>query len=119
MAGLEIKSAASPDETRKFAAKGNAKVMNVSGHPVLVGTYEPGWRWSEHVKPLVGTGSCQAPHLMYVLSGRMKIIMDDGTAGEVGPGDIAAVAPGHDAWVIGNETCTAVDFGGYAQYAKG
>ncbi len=119
MAGLEIKSTLSPDETRSFVSHGHANVVNVGDHPVLLGTFEPGWRWSLHVKPLAGTGSCQAAHLLYVISGRMAVVMDDGTTGEVGPGDVAAIPPGHDAWTVGDEACVGVDFGGYAQYAKG
>jgi len=118
MPGLEIKSVGSPDETRPFADKGSAAVVNVSGHPVLYGTFEPGWRWSEHIKPIAGTDSCQAPHLLYCISGRMKIVMSDGSEGEIGPGDVASIDPGHDAWVVGPEPCVAVDFGGYAQYAR-
>ena len=76
------------DETRPFAAKGQAAVVNIGGTAVLRGTFEPGWRWSEHVKPLAKTDSCQAAHAGYVLSGRMGIRMDDGTEGEVGPGDV-------------------------------
>ena len=118
MASLEVKSTGSPDETRPFAGKGHADFLNVSDHPVIYGTYEPGWRWSEHVKPIAGTDSCQAPHLLYCLSGRMHVAMDDGTEAEVGAGDVASIAPGHDAWVVGDEPCVAVDFGGYTQYAK-
>jgi quercetin dioxygenase-like cupin family protein len=80
--------------------------------------FQPGWRWSEDVKPIAGTQSCQAPHAIYVISGRMGIRMDDGTEGEIGPGDIAMIEPGHDAWVVGDEACVGVDFGGYASYAK-
>jgi len=116
--GLEIKSVKSPDETRPFADKGGAAVVNVSGHPVLYGTFEPGWKWSDHVKPIAGTASCQAPHLLYCLSGRMKIVMGDGSEGEIGPGDVASIDPDHDAWVVGDEPCVAVDFGGIAEYAK-
>jgi hypothetical protein len=118
VAGLEIKSVNSPDETRPFAGKGSAAVVSVGGHPVLYGTFEPGWRWSEHVKPIANTDSCQAPHLLYCLWGRMKVAMSDGTEGEIGPGDIASIEPGHDAWIVGDEPCVAVDFGGYAKYAK-
>ena len=67
---------------------------------------------------MAGTDSCQVTHLLYCLSGRMKVVMDDGTEGEMGPGDMAAIEPGHDAWVVGDEPCVAVDFGGVAQYAK-
>jgi len=118
MAGLEIKNVESPDETRPFAAKGNAAVLNIGGHPALYGTFEPGWRWSEHVKPIAGTDSCQTAHLLYCLSGRMKVAMNDGTEGEIGPGDMASIEPGHDAWVVGDEACVAVDFGSVSQYAK-
>ncbi len=118
MAGIEVKNVNSPDEVRPFADKGHANVLQVGGHPVLYGTFEPGWRWSEHLKPIVGTDSCQATHLIYCLSGRMKVAMNDGAEGEIGPGDLIAIDPGHDAWVVGDEACVIVDFGGYAQYAK-
>lgn len=119
MAGVTIKNVGSPDEVRPFAGHGHADVVHVGGHPVIYGTFEPGWRWSEHLKPIANTASCQATHLLYCLSGRMGIRMDDGTEAELGPGDVAAIEPGHDAWVVGDEPCIAVDFGGYAQYAKG
>ena len=118
MAGIEIKNVSSPDETRPFADKGSAAVVQVGGHPVLYGKFEPGWRWSEHIKPIAGTNSCEATHLLYCLSGRMKVVMDNGSEGEVGAGDVTAIEPGHDAWVVGDEPCVVVDFGGYAQYAK-
>jgi uncharacterized cupin superfamily protein len=56
--------------------------------------------------------------LGYVLSGRMKVVMDDGTEAEVGPGDVCSIAPGHDAWTVGDEACVTIDFGGIEQYAK-
>jgi hypothetical protein len=118
VAGVEIKSSKSPDETRPFADKGEGGVFNVGGHAVLYGTFEPGWRWSEHVKPIAGTEACEATHLLYCFSGRMKIAHKDGSEGEIGPGDIAAIEPGHDAWVVGDEPCVSIDFGGFAQYAK-
>ena len=119
MAGLEVKSVTSPDEVRPFADHGNAAVVTVDGKAVIYGTFEPGWRWSEDLKPIAGTETCQAPHVLFCVSGRMGIRMDDGTEGEIGPGDIASIAPGHDAWVVGDEPCIAVDFGGYAKYASG
>ncbi len=119
MSGLEVKNANSPDETRQLAGKGHVGVLSVGGNTVLVGEWKPGWRWSEHVKPMVGTDSCEAPHLIYCLSGRMHIVMNDGTEAEIGPGDIVSIEPGHDAWVVGDEPCVGVDFGGYAQYGKG
>jgi quercetin dioxygenase-like cupin family protein len=118
MPGLEVKRFDAPDETRPFVDKGQAKVVNVGGQTVGHGVFEPGWRWSEHVKPIAGTDSCQVSHLGYVVSGRMHVVMDDGTEGEAGPGDVVAIAPGHDAWTVGDEPCVVMDFGEFGDYAK-
>ena len=118
MPNLDVKSFDSPDETRPFVDKGNAKVVKIRDDTVLYGTFEPGWRWSEHVKPLAGTDSCQSPHFLYVLSGRMQVRMDDGAEQEVRPNSVARIEPGHDAWVVGDEPCIVVDFGPSAAYAK-
>jgi hypothetical protein len=119
MAGLEIRSPDNPDEVRPFAdGKGGVNVVAVTPGPVGRGVFEPGWRWSEHVKPIAGTDSCQTAHLGYVLSGRMHIVMDDGSEGECGPGDVVHIAPGHDAWTVGDEPCVMVDFGQIHDYAK-
>jgi uncharacterized cupin superfamily protein len=118
MAGMEVRSFDSPDETRPFEGKGQVEVVNLAGQTVLKGTFEPGWRWSENVKPIAGTDTCQAPHMLYCESGRMKVAMDDGTEQEIGPGDVATIAPGHDAWIVGDEPCVMIDFGGYGQYAQ-
>ncbi len=118
MASLEARSFESPDEVRPFTDKGDAKIVKLSSGTVGLATFEPGWRWSEHVKPIAGTDSCQAPHMVYVLSGRMKIVMDDGNEGEVGPGDVGVFPPGHDAWTVGDEPCVMVDFAGMEHYAE-
>jgi len=94
------------------------ELVNVGGSTIGLITFEPGWRWSECVKPVVGTESCQAPHTGYTISGRLHVVMDDGTEGEVGPGDAGWVAPGHDAWVVGDEPYVGLDFTGAADYAK-
>ncbi|HLM10257.1 MAG TPA: cupin domain-containing protein [Thermoleophilaceae bacterium] len=117
MAG-EVKNFESPDETRPFEGKGKADVVQIGGQTVGRGVFEPGWRWSENVKPIAGTESCQVSHLGYCMSGRMKLYMDDGSEFEVGPGDVAAIPPGHDAEVIGDEACVFVDFGEFGDYAK-
>ncbi|MGH3995020.1 MAG: cupin domain-containing protein, partial [Pseudonocardiaceae bacterium] len=91
----EVKSFESPDETRPFEGKGRADVLQIGGQTVGRGVFEPGWKWSENVKPIAGTGSCQVSHLGYCLSGRMKVYMDDGSEMEVGPGEVAAIPPGH------------------------
>jgi quercetin dioxygenase-like cupin family protein len=118
VAGIETKSFDTPDETRPFADRGHADVVTVGGGTVLKGTFEPGWRWSEHVKPIAGTESCESPHFLYVLSGRMVVRMNDGTEGEAGPNSVTRIEPGHDAWVVGDEPCVVVDFGPSPAYAK-
>jgi quercetin dioxygenase-like cupin family protein len=79
---------------------------------------EPGWRWSEHARPIAGTDSCQAVHTGYILSGRMQVVMDDGTDGRAGPGDAFVIPPGHDAWTVGDDPCVFLDFSGMADYIK-
>jgi hypothetical protein len=118
MASIEVKSFDSPDEVREFEGRGRAEVLNIGGQTVGRGTFEPGWRWSENVKPIAGTESCEVSHLGYVVSGRMRVDMDDGSSDEVGPGNVVAIPPGHDAEVIGDEPCVMVDFGEFGDYAK-
>jgi hypothetical protein len=118
MPGVENKSFDTPDEKRPFAEKGSAEIVTLGGSSVLKGRFEPGWRWSEHIRPIAGTDSCQSPHFFYVLSGRMHVVMDDGTEGETGPNDVTRIEPGHDAWVVGDEPCVVVDFGASAAYAQ-
>ena len=118
MTGLASKTFDAPDETRPFADKGMAQVVNIGDGVVLKGHFDPGWRWSEHLKPVVGTDSCQSPHFLYVLSGRMRVRMNDGSEDEVGPNAVARIEPGHDAWVVGDEACVVVDFGASTSYAQ-
>jgi quercetin dioxygenase-like cupin family protein len=118
MADLEVRNAAQADETHPFADKGRVQVLKLADGVVGFGTFQPGWRWSEHVKPLAGTDSCQSAHMGYCISGRMVVRMDDGTEKEIGPGDVAIIPPGHDAWTVGDEPCVQVDFTGMETYAK-
>lgn len=117
MAGIEAKSFDSPDETREFAGHGHAEVVNVHGRTVLRSVFEPGWHWKDDVGPIAGTETCQVHHFGYCVQGRMKIMMDDGTEMELAPGDFVDIAPGHDAVVVGDETCVFVDVGDVSQYA--
>jgi Cupin domain len=117
MAG-EVKNFDSPDETRPFEGKGKADVLNIADHVVGKAVFEPGWKWSENVKPIAGTDSCQVSHLGYCISGAMTVHMDDGTTLEIGPGDVFAIPPGHDAEVTGSEACVSLDFGEFGEYAK-
>jgi quercetin dioxygenase-like cupin family protein len=119
MAGLVRRSFDAPEETRAFEeGKGKLEVVNHEGVAVGRATFEPGWQWSKHVKPIAKTDSCQAAHTGYFVSGPMKVVMDDGEEMEFGPGDFAVMAPGHDAWVIGSEPCVVIDWQGFADYAK-
>ena len=118
MASVEVKSFDSPDETRQFEGKGHADVVHIAGQVVGKGIFEPGWKWSENVKPIAQTDSCQVSHLGYCVSGRMRVYMDDGTEIDVGPDEVMAIPPGHDAEVIGDEPFVSVDFGEFGEYAK-
>jgi Cupin domain len=118
MASIEVKRFDSPDETRPFEGRGKADVVQVGGHAVARGTFEPGWRWSDNVKPIAGTDSCEVSHLGYCVSGSMRVRMDDGAETMVAPGDVVAIPPGHDAEVVGDEPCVLLDFGEIAEYAK-
>ena len=118
MAEMEVKNFESPDETRPFEGHGHGDVLQLAGHTVMRGVFEPGWKWSNDLKPIAGTDSCQVSHLGYCVSGRMKVIMDDGNEEECGPGDVIAIPPGHDAEVVGDEPCVFIDFGEFGEYAK-
>ena len=115
---VEVKNFDAPDEVRQFEGKGHTDVVIVGGRTVGKGTFEPGWKWSENVKPIAQTDSCQVAHLGYVLSGTMRVYMDDGGSGDAGPGDVVAITPGHDAEVVGDEPCIFLDFGEVGDYAK-
>ena len=106
-----------PTEVREFP-HGRLELVDTAGGQIGRLTLEPGWRWSEHVKPIAGTDSCQAPHLQYHVAGRLMIRMDDGTEFETGPGDITSLPQGHDAWVLGDEPVVTVDWFGASNYAK-
>ena len=114
---LEAKNLDKPDETRQFG-HGEMALVNIDGGTVGRTVFQPGWKWSNDVKPVVGTDSCQVHHVGYVLSGQMHIVMDDGTEGDAGPGDAIVISAGHDAWILGDEPCVIIDWAGSATYAK-
>ena len=111
MATIETKSFDNPDETRPFEGNGRVEIVNLGGREIGKGTFEPGWRWSQNVKPIAQTHSCEFSHVGYVVSGRMRVYMDDGTEGEIGAGDVFVIPAGHDAEVIGDEPCVMIDIG--------
>ena len=109
MAGIESKSFDSPDETRT-PPNTRVDVVTVGGATVARMTLQPGWRWSEAIKPVVGTDSCSVHHLGVLLAGNMRIVHTDGTEVDIGPGSVYNIQPGHDAWVVGDEAVTGVEF---------
>lgn len=113
----EHKSFLRPDEVRDFP-NGKAEIINIGGAEVGRLVFQPGWRWSNDIKPIAKTPSCQAPHFQYHVSGKLMILMDDGTEIVAGPGDITSLPKGHDAWVVGNEPVVVVDWYGASNYAK-
>lgn len=107
-------------EIRPFAAHGHASLGSAGGVTLLRGVFEPGWRWSADIAPIAGTTSCQVRHLGYLISGAMTVRMDDGQEVELTQGDVFDLAPGHDAWVTGDEPCVMVDYSPDAtRYARG
>jgi hypothetical protein len=106
-----------PEETRNFD-NGRLDLVELAGNNVGRSMFEPGWRWSESVKPIVGTDTCQVPHVGYAISGHLRVQMDDGTTVDINAGDVYEIPPGHDAWVEGDETFSGVEFESLAEYAK-
>jgi hypothetical protein len=117
MAKMEGKSLNRPDEVRTFD-KGKLEIINIGGRTVGRATLEPGWRWSNSVKLLVNTKSCEAPHFQYHISGTLRVKMDDGAERDFKAGDVSLLESGHDAWVVGSEPVVVVDFQGMVDYAK-
>jgi hypothetical protein len=99
---------AEPDET-KTAPRMKLQIATVGGFTFGLRTLEPGWKWSESVKPIAKTQLCEVRHVGYVVSGRMGFAMNDGVELEVGPGDAFDVQPGHDAWTVGREPVVFID----------
>jgi hypothetical protein len=113
----EQKSFGTADETRSFE-HGRVDLVNVAGSEIGRLTLEPGWRWSDHVKPLAGTDLCEAPHFQYHVSGVLHVVMADGSEFDAHPGDVTALPQGHDAWVVGDEPAVVVDWWGASDYAR-
>jgi hypothetical protein len=120
MAGIEARGFDSPDETRT-PEKTRVEVVRMGATTAARYTFQPGWRWSESVKPVAGTESCQVRHVGVVQSGRLHVKHDDGTEGEAGPGDAYVIEPGHDAWVVGDEVFVGFEFESKSaeEYARG
>jgi hypothetical protein len=112
------RSFARPDTSTKFP-NGHQNIVEVAGEPVGLATFEPGWRWSNDVRPLIGTDRCPVHHVGYTLSGRLHIEFAGGGTLDLAPGDVFDIPGGHDAWVVGEEPWVALDWGGQVrEYAK-
>jgi hypothetical protein len=109
---------ARPDEVRTFE-KGRMELIHTPAGDVGRMVLEPGWRWSEHIRPIAGTDLCEATHMGYQISGRLRIQLADGTTFDAAPGQLGIVPPGHDAWVVGDETAVLLDWAGATDYARG
>jgi len=113
----EQKTFAAPDETRTFP-HGKVDLITIGGSEIGRLTLQPGWRWSVDVRPIAGTDLCEAPHFQYQVTGRLHVVMADGTVFESQAGDVTALPQGHDAWVLGDEAVVLVDWWGASNYAK-
>src|SRR5262245_54496283 len=113
----EHRSFDQPDEVRRFP-RGRAEIVKIGAAEVGRLVIEPGWRWSNDVKPIAGTDSGTAPHFQYHVAGQLAIRMDDGTEFVARPGDVTSLPSGHDAWVVGDEPVVTVDWYGASNYAK-
>ncbi len=111
-----LKRFSSPDEVRSFE-KGTFEVVRFRGLTVGRASYEPGWKWSTHVGPLMGLSMCPVAHVGMVMAGHAMVAMEDGTIYELAPDDLFAIAPGHDSWVIGEEPYVSLHFLGAEDYA--
>lgn len=107
MPGIQKRSLDALDETLALGDKASGERVTVSGVNVKRATFEPGWHWTEHV----ADDLCSTRHAGYVVSGRLHVVMEDGHATEIGPGDAVVIEPGHDAWTVGDEACVFIDFG--------
>jgi hypothetical protein len=109
MAGLTKKSFGSPDEART-PEKTNVEVVDLGSVKAARMTLQPGWRWSDCIKPIAGTDSCQARHVGTVVSGQLHVRHEDGTEADLGPDDAYVIEPGHDAWVTGSGPFVGFEF---------
>jgi quercetin dioxygenase-like cupin family protein len=117
MTKVILKRFESPDETRTFP-KGRFEIIHIGGMTIGRATYEPGWRWSEHIGRPIGSQSCEVEHVGMVLSGRATAAMEDGTVVEMKPGDLFYIPPGHDSWVVGDEPYVSIHLMGASDYAS-
>jgi hypothetical protein len=95
MAGVEARDFSQPDDIRE-PEKTTVELVRVDGHEIGRYTFQPGWRWSECIKPVAGTESCQLSHVGYVLSGGLHVEHEDGSTVELAAGMLYRIEPGHE-----------------------
>ena len=117
MAEVESRQFSAPDEVRR-PDRTTVELVKLGAGEVGRYTFEPGWRWSECIKPIAGTPTCQVEHVGYVVSGTLHVEHEDGTALDVQAGDVYRIGAGHDAWVVGDSPTVVVEFQGAATYAR-
>jgi quercetin dioxygenase-like cupin family protein len=110
---FEKKNVQNPDRMLPLQ-KATVEAVQMDGGTVLRYTMDPGWRWTEHLKPMMGTDLCEIPHFAYQISGKLRVAMRDGTEFDVDAGDVHVIPAGHDAWVVGDEPVVGIDWAGVA-----
>lgn len=118
MATLEKKTFDAPDEVHTPYEKGRIDLVRTPQGPVKRVTLEPGWRWTTETKAVVGTDLCEIFHVKHIVAGRFGVRMQDGSELEFGPGDLAIIEPGHDAWVVGDSPCSFIDLAEVVRQAE-
>jgi hypothetical protein len=120
MAGVEARDFSAPDETRA-PDKTKVEIVRLGGTSAARVALQPGWRWSECIKPVAGTDSCQVHHVGVMVSGTLHVAHEDGTEQDISGGEAYVIEPGHYAWVVGDETVLGYEFDAKAaeEYAKG
>ena len=118
MLDVVLKRFDNPDEVRHFE-KGRFEIIKIAGMTIGKATYEPGWKWSEHVSPIAGTAFCEVEHVGLVVSGEATVAMNDGEIYQLVPGTVFHVpASPHDSWVVGTEPYVSLHFLGADSYTK-
>ncbi len=117
MADIQSASLDSPGEVRTFD-KGMAELTTVGENTIGRFTFEPGWKWSECIKPIAKTDTCQNHHVGVAVAGKIHVEIAGGSSADISAGDVYDIPPGHDAWVVGDDTFVGYEFKSAASYAK-
>jgi hypothetical protein len=113
MNGTTVLDFSHPDERRTFP-HGHADIVHQGDTIVAKLHLDPGWHWEDHIKPIAGTDTCQLRHVGYLIRGRMRVVTAEGTEMDFESGQAYVIEPGHDAWTVGDEPVSAVEFSSQA-----